>query len=408
MNFSTLHDILLSVCILTLVVLLLVFLLKRFNQPYLIAYILAGLVLGPFLSGTFGNTRDIQTFGEIGILLHFFFMGTEVEVPDSHQKLIRPIVAQVTKSLLSVLVAVIVGARLNWSTEQITVLAFIMMMNSTAVVSEYLRKTGELHMPLGKFTLTILVLQDIFFTPAIASLQFMGHQPVSFFKVFSSIVVCVLVYVLFRTIRKRDLIRLPFTKAMEADHDLQVFIGLLICFGTALLFSWFGLTESFGVFVAGVIIARTDSFHWLEKTLRPFKEFFMCLFFLSVGMMIDLDFMVKNYRLVLGISLAVLVINSVIAAIVFRLQGFTWRLSLYSGALLSQTGEYSLLLGSLAWRFGIIDEGFYKIIIIITSLTLLFSTAWITILRAFIHKEKSHTRDMVLTLLKSIKAGNHA
>ncbi len=400
MNFNTLHDILMSICILTLVVLLLIFLLKRLHQPYLIAYILSGIVLGPFISGTFSNTRDILTLGEIGILLHFFFIGTEVEIPDSHQKLIRPLAVQITKSLLSMIIAVVIGMRLEWPPEQILVLSFIMMLNSTAVVSEYLKKTGEVQMQLGKLTLSVLVLQDILFAPIITTLQFMGDQPVNYFKLLLSVVVCILIYVLFKAIRNRALIRLPFTKGLESDHDLQIFIGLLISFGMALLFSWFGLTESFGAFVAGVLIARTDSFHWLEKTLRPFKEFFMCLFFLSVGLMIDLVYLLENYRMILTITLAVLLINCLISALVFRMQGFNWRLSMYAGALLSQTGEYSLLLSALAWQFGIIDEGFYKVIIIVTCLTLLCSTAWITILRAFIYKEASHTRSCIAVLMK--------
>ena len=400
MNFNTLHDILMSICILTLVVLLLIFLLKRLHQPYLIAYILAGVVLGPFISGTFSNTRDILTLGEIGILLHFFFIGTEVEIPDSHQKLLKPLAVQITKSVLSMIIAVVIGMRLEWPPEQILFLSFMMMLNSTAVVSEYLKKTGEVNMQLGKLTLSVLVLQDILFAPIITTLQFMGDQPVNYFKLFLSVVVCILIFLLFKAIRNRELIRLPFTKGLESDHDLQIFIGLLISFGMALLFSWFGLTESFGAFVAGVLIARTDSFHWLEKTLRPFKEFFMCLFFLYVGLMIDLVYLLENYRMILSITLAVLLINCLISAVVFRMQGFNWRLSMYAGALLSQTGEYSLLLSALAWQFGIIDEGFYKVSIIIASLTLLCSTAWVTILRAFIHKEASHTRSFIKILTK--------
>ena len=77
-----------------------------------------------------------------------------------------------------------------------------------------------------------------------------------------------------------------------------------------------------------------------------------------------------------------------------------WRLSMYAGALLSQTGEYSLILSALAWQFGIIDEGFYKVSIIITCLTLLCSTAGITILKAFIYKEASHTRRFIKALTK--------
>jgi CPA2 family monovalent cation:H+ antiporter-2 len=118
----------------------------------------------------------------------------------------------------------------------------------------------------------------------------------------------------------------------------------------------------------------------------------MCLFFLSIGLMLDIRYLLTNYVVILAITFAIMVINSLLSTIVFRSLRHNWRNSIYAGALLSQIGEYSLLASSLAYQLKIIELNFYKNVLIVSCLSLLFSTIWITILRAFIHKEKSTTR----------------
>src|SRR5258708_561856 len=175
---------------------------------------------------------------------------------------------------------------------------------------------------------------------------------------------------------------------MERDHDLQVFTGVFICLVFALLASSAGLSGPIGSFAAGIYISRANAFHWLGNVLRPFKVFFVALFFVSVGLMLDVNYIKENYTIILAITILFMLINSLLSAIIFRLLGYSWQNSLSAGALLSQTGELGLLACSIAYRTGIINESFFKMTFAVTGLTLLFSTVWMMILRRLIRSGK--------------------
>ena len=128
----------------------------------------------------------------------------------------------------------------------------------------------------------------------------------------------------------------------------------------------------------------------------------MCLFFLSIGLMLDIRYLIKNYQVILAITFSIMIINSLLSTLVFRSLRHTWRNSIYAGALLSQIGEYSLLASSLAYMMNLIELNFYQNVLIVSCLSLLFSTAWITILRAFIYKEKSSTRVIFQRIYKFV------
>jgi CPA2 family monovalent cation:H+ antiporter-2 len=230
-------------------------------------------------------------------------------------------------------------------------------------------------------------LQDLLFAPVLTSYQFIGKAALNVYKLISAIGASVIIFILFKKTRDRKTISLPFFKELEKDLDLQILAGAAICFGFALLASKFGLTASFGVFVAGLFIVRTDAFEKLENAMKPFKVFFMCLFFLSIGLMVDVRHLINHYQVILGITFSVMIINSILSMLVFKLLKYEWRTSLYAGALLSQIGEYSLLASTLAFQTHIIEEEFYKHIFSVCCLSLLISTIWISILRIFIFKE---------------------
>ena len=177
---------------------------------------------------------------------------------------------------------------------------------------------------------------------------------------------------------------------MEKDHELQVFTGMFICLGFALLASFAGLTPPIGSFIAGIYIGRVHAFHWLENVLRPFKIFFVALFFVSVGLMLDLAYIRANYIFILAIGAVVLLINSLLTSIVFRCLKFSLKDSMYAGALLSQTGEFGVLACSLAYQLHIINYGLFKLALAITGLSLLLSTIWMTTLRKVIYYKQSN------------------
>jgi len=355
----------------------------------MIAYIIAGIILGPYASGLFANTEDTASLGEIGILLMMFFIGTEMEIPDRRSLLLKPVIAQAIKMLLCLLLAGAAGILLTWPLFNMLMLATLLLFNSTAVVSEYLTKNRELQTDLGRFILNILLLQDLTIAPILTMFQFIGHEKISVIKLIAAFTGCIIIGLLLRAARHRDLIRPAFLRSLKGDHELQVFLGGLLCLGFAVLAEVVGFSSAVGSFVAGLLIRRTPAFKWLEATMRPFKFFFIFLFFVSIGLRLDIPYITENALIVIAGTLLLLFINSLLSALTFRLLRYSWKQSIYGGALLSQTGEFGIVACSLAYNMRIVDAGTYKTAIAITELSLLFSTSWITITRQLFNKKQN-------------------
>lgn len=370
-----------------LLILLLIVLLKKFNQPYLIAYVFTGIVLGPHVTGIFSEPGKISALGEVGVLLLMFFLGIEINIPGNKNLLLKSFTAQTVRTLLSIIFSIFIGKWLEWGPRYIFLLAITLIFNSTAVVSEFLRKNQELSTQIGKTVLNILLLQDIMLAPALTFLQFINEDEYDITKLFLSVLGCLLIFFLLRAIRNKNLVQLKFFREIETDHELQVFTAVAICLGFAMITSFAGLTPAIGSFVAGVYIGRTNVFHWFENVLRPFKIFFVSLFFLSVGLMLDLHYIRQHYTMIMTLTFGVFFINGLLSVIVFRLMKFSWRDSMYAGTLLSQTGEFGLLACSLAYQLNIIDYNFFKSALAVIGLSLLLSSVWMTILKRFIYEK---------------------
>jgi CPA2 family monovalent cation:H+ antiporter-2 len=388
--------------VLCLVILLLILMLRRWRQPYLGAYILAGLLLGPQVIAVFKEPAAIEALGQIGILLLMFFLGIEIEIPDNRSLLTQPLIAQLIKTALSVAVALLAGYFLHWGTGNKLLLAVLLTFNSTAVVTDMLRKNGQLHSNSGKILLNMLLLQDVLAGPLFAAMSWQSGHPAGWLRLFLSLGCCGLLFLLLRGIRNRNLLQWQWIKDMEGDHELQVFLGFFICLGFALMATAAGLPASLGSFAAGLYIGRIHGFHWLGAALRPFEVFFVALFFVSVGLRLDVAYIIAHWSSIAVLTLAVLLINSLLSAIVFRVMGHRWLSALHTGALLSQTGEFGLIACSLAYEAGIIAGGFYKICMAVTGLALLFSTGWVTILRRVTFRiyhnnrqERGHENDIL-------------
>lgn len=375
------NELLVSVSVMCLVILLLITLLKKLRQPYMIAYILAGILIGPFAGKIFVDADAIASLGELGILLLMFFLGVEIDIPDRRSLLLKPLVAQGIKMLLGLAFAMLLGSVFRWPLQNMLVLAILFVFNSTAVVSEYLLKNGDLHTAFGKSMLNILLLQDLLLAPVLTAFQLAGQGTISVIRLLAAVAACILIVMLLRAARHGNMLRLSIFAQVEYDHELQVFLGAFLCLGFGLLAEAAGLSGAIGSFMAGILIGRTQAFHWLEHSLKPFRVFFVSFFFMSIGLRLDLSFVGENIRLILFGTLLLLLSNSLLSALVFRLLRYNWKHSLYGGALLSQAGEFGILACSLAYSMHIVNENFFKTGIAITAMSLLLSTTWISILQ---------------------------
>jgi len=343
-------------------------------------------VLGPGMAGLFTPGQGPVVVGEFGILLLMFFLGLEIEVPGKSTLLWRPIAGQLVKILLAVSVAWVAGAWLGWRWQSRLLLAVLLIFNSTAVVSEYMRRTGELETNTGKLVLNMLLLQDILVAPVFAFFQWMGRSTAQWATLVASGIIAIVLFFLLRAIRNRDIWSWHGWRLLDADHDLQVFVAASCCLGCSWLSSLAGLSAPIGSFGAGLWLGRAKGFGWLGTVLKPFKVFFVALYFVSIGLLVDLHYMASHWLSILVVTGAVLLMNSLLSAIVFRLLGMSWSDSWWAGALLSQTGELGLLACSMAATSGMIETGLYKLAVAVTGLTLLLSTAWTSALRAMLRR----------------------
>lgn len=374
------NTLLLSVSILCLVTTGLIFLLKKFRQPYMIAYMAAGILLGPYAMKVFTGIHEIEMIGEMGILLMMFFLGMEINIPDHHSLVAKPLVAQGIKILLSLGFAFLTGHFIGLDFRSTILMAILFTFNSTAVVSEFLKKHGTLNTGFGITLLNILIVQDLLLAPVLTLLKAWNGESAGIWNFILPVLFCIGLFFLFRKIRNVQEIRMPeLFRNIENDHDLQIFTGLLICLGFGLLAEVTGLSSALGSFIAGVMVGRLKMLSWLEHSLIPFKVFFITLFFVSVGLRLDLEYVYGHYGIILLGTFFVLLSNSMMSALVFRLLKYNWKESWYGGALLSQTGEFGILALTIACKTGIIPYDLYKAGLCITCLSLLLSTIWIHI-----------------------------
>jgi CPA2 family monovalent cation:H+ antiporter-2 len=392
-----LSQLLSGIAVLSFIVLLLILLLRRLKQPYFIAYILAGLLLGPQVFDIVHEPQVISELGQFGIVLLMFSIGNEIDFHYLTHNFYKPLLIALVQIALSFIFMYIVGFYAAWKITTVILTTFIISLSSSAIVFQYLARTNEIKSQLGIITCGVLLMQDILVVPMILTLNFMSGTNISAIELVKVCLGGVLLILFLKAAISKKLFSIPMRREIIADHELQVFIGFSICFGMAWISEWFGLSPAFGAFVAGVLIGQDKATHWLGKSLIPFRVFFMAFFFLAVGLQLDIKFFAKNIGTIIWISIIVLFINSLINAILFKLTKNSWRDSLYGGALLSQIGEFSFVLMTLAASLRLVGNYTYQINLAVITLTMLLTTFWLMIIQRLIYKlpdtKKNHFVD---------------
>ena len=377
-----------GIAVLSLIVLLLILLLRRLKQPYFIAYIAAGVLLGPQVFNIIHKPDVISELGEIGIIIMMFSIGSEIDLQYLTRNFYKPLMISVVQIVLSFICMYLVGAYAGWEITTIVLTAFTISISSSAIVFQYLARTGQIKSQLGMITCGVLLMQDILVIPMMLALNFMSSTAVSAVQLIKVCAGGVLMILFLKGALTRKLFKIPMQKEITADHELQVFIGFGICFTMAWISGWFGLSTAFGAFASGILIGHDKATHWLGSSLIPFRVFFMAFFFLAVGLQLDINFFIQNAGTIILISFSVLFINSLINTILFKLTKNSWRDSLYAGALLSQIGEFSFILMTMAASLKLVENYTYQITLAVITSTMMLTTIWLMIIQQLIYRLK--------------------
>jgi len=212
--------------------------------------------------------------------------------------------------------------------------------------------------------------------PMLVILGTFAGESTSLLTLGKQVVGAVLLGSLLTHIARRDRLTLPFDKWLRDDHEFQVFAAFLLCFGFAWLTALLGLSTALGAFVAGVVVAAARETDWVHRSLEPFRVLLVALFFVSVGLLIDLDFLLANWAAVGFLVVATMLLNTFINASILKLLGRRWPTAWAIGALLAPVGEFSFVLAAVGRAGGIISEFAYQGILGVIGCTLLLSPLW--------------------------------
>ena len=326
--------------------LIFVTLFRKLRLGATLGYIVGGALIGPHLLGLVQDPEDLASISEIGIAL-LFIVGLELQ-PRRLWRLRKDIfglgLAQVV--LCGLALSLFIHLALGVTAPAALAIGLPLGLSSTAQVLPMLRSDNDLHTPQGERAFSILLFQDLAIVPMITIIAAMSRVPQdpsdpSGWTLALYTVLAVTGLVLAGRWVINPLFRLI---GRLGERELFVVAGLFAVIGSAALMHALGLSVALGAFVAGVMLAESPYRHELESDVEPFRSIFLGLFFLAVGMLLDLSTIAESPFFVLGIALALIAIKALIIAGLARVFGNSWPRSVRLGLLLSQAGEFGFVL----------------------------------------------------------------
>ena len=360
------------------IVLALGFILKLFHQPHVIAYLIVGIVIGPWGLSLITGTDTIARLGAAGVVFLLFFVGMETDPKKLVENWKLAIFGTLFQIILSVTFVWILGLFFHWGIERVILIGFVISLSSTAIVIKLLQDSNTLDSKVGQGALAILLAQDLAIIPMLIIIGLYQTDVVENAHVGRQVIGSIAAAALLAFIIIKKEVHIPLAKWLKHDHELQLFAGLGICFGLSMLTAWFELSTALGAFLGGMLIGAAKETQWVHHNLNSLKVLFVALFFISVGMMLDLDFLMANWLQVVSLVIAALLINTFINAGILKMSDFSWKESIYTGALLSQIGEFSFVLAAVGKQSNIINGYGYQLAICVIALSLLISPLWLT------------------------------
>jgi len=369
-----------------LAVLVLGIFLRSIRQPYVIGYLIAGIILGPHGIAFVEDEALLGRLGAIGVVLLLFFIGMEV----APRKLIDNWKVAVIGTILQIVISVGVvwplGAYLDWPLERIILMGFVISLSSTAVVLKLLQDWQEFDSKVGQNVLVILLAQDLAIIPMLMILAAMGDSQTDAGNIWLQLIGAIAIGSIVIYIALKETIRLPLSKLLRNDHEIQIFAALAICLGLSLLTGLAGLSTALGAFVAGMIVGAAKETQWVHHSLESFRVVFVALFFVSIGMLVNLEFVQQHWVQISALVLLVIITNTFINGAILRALGENWRDSLYAGTMLSQIGEFSFVLAAVGIQAHIISDYGYQMTVAVISISLLISPPWIMFVKYFLKR----------------------
>lgn len=328
-------------------------LLARLKLPTVAGLLAAGAIVGPYGLGLAKSPEAIELLADIGVVLLLFTIGLEYSLNRLGSLFKTVALGGALQVGLTTLFGVLVGYALGWSTAHSVVFGFVLALSSTAIVLRGLAERDELDAPHGKFIVGTLIFQDlcvvpmVLVVPLLASAPGSGEGSVSL-QIGGAMLKAALVVGLTLFIARILVPRALRLVVQSRSNEAFLLSVIAICIGTAWVTSLAGLSLALGAFLGGVVVADTEYRHRAMSEILPLRDIFVSLFFVSLGMLFNVEVVMGSIGLVVAYFLAFTLVKGLIAGVAATVVRMPPRAAWLAGVGLGQFGEFGFVLTKLA------------------------------------------------------------
>jgi glutathione-regulated potassium-efflux system protein KefB len=368
---------------------------RRIGLPAIVAYLIAGLIIGPSGLAVFATPESIIPVSELGVVMLLFLIGLELEL--GRLVAMRRAIFGLGAAQLA-LTAVVIGALayvaglVDWRGAIIAGLA--LALSATAIALQILEERGQLQHDYGQRAFAILLFQDMAVVPLLAALPLLAQSSAAGNEAVHTglgdglrAVAIIAAAIALIVVAGRYLLN-PFFRllAQSGSREVMTAAALLVVLGAALLMQMAGMSMALGAFLAGVMLAESNYRHELEADIEPFRGLLLALFFMGIGMTIDVAVVRAHLWLVIAAALVITVLKAAIVWLLFRATCTHRGDALRAGSVLTGAGEFAFVLIPLGASLAVLDARQVSILSAIAAITMLLGPLVATATEAFLRR----------------------
>jgi monovalent cation:H+ antiporter-2, CPA2 family len=347
---------------------------SRLKIPSVIGFLLTGIIISTLGGDFVKKGHELELLAEVGIMLLMFNIGLEFSIAKIKQMKHEVLVYGGLQVMVTIVAVILLMHFSGFSASEAIFGSFIVSLSSTAIVLKMMQDKGKMNSPAGRIMLGILLFQDLCVVPLIILTPLLSSfdqiEPLLVLgKLAKSFVLIAAIFLLAKFL-------LPKVFDYVCSHrvsELFILLVIAIMLGLALLTHKLGFSVALGAFIAGMILAESDYIHQIEADIKPLKNVFLSVFFISVGLLLDVNFLIANPGKIFLSLIVIILIKSLIIYLLLKLFKVTHSLSLKAGIGLSQIGEFAFMLLNIAVPAGVIDEKFSQLILSVSVVSMLIT-----------------------------------
>jgi len=336
----------------------------RLGQSIILGFIVAGIFIGPFTPGIKGDLAIVEALAEIGIILLLFAIGVQFSLSDLLRAGRVAVLGSTTQVLLTLGLGYGIGILLGWGSLEALFFGAVLSNSSSTVLSKVLGERGEMDSPHGKLALAWSTVQDLGTIILIVVLSALATESDTLLLDLAIEVGLAGLFLLLLVPIGLKLLPWLFER-VEGLRNREVFVLMVavVALGLAYSASFFGLSLALGAFVVGVVVSESDLSHQILADVLPLRDIFAGLFFVSVGMLVDPMFVLRNWPLLLLAIVLMMLVKGSISALIAWLLGTPTRTAVLTGVIIAQCAEFSFLLAQVGSDLGVVSPSVFSLML---------------------------------------------